>query len=80
MLLRREQWVAVRTHLDPSAQIPVGAAELMRMLDQRKHAEPPARFLSRITRARVMGLKKWQADGLLLPHGHPRDDFDTVNP
>ncbi|KAK5994601.1 hypothetical protein PT974_05080 [Cladobotryum mycophilum] len=33
-----------------------------------------------MTSGRAFGMKRWMEDGLLLPYGHPRDDFDTLNP
>lgn len=77
--LKRADWMAVKKRLDVSS---VGLAEsvVLRFLDKARNTEAPERVLARMTRARWAGLRKWHEDGLLLPYGHPRDGFDTLNP
>ncbi|KND89023.1 hypothetical protein TOPH_06313 [Tolypocladium ophioglossoides CBS 100239] len=76
--LRRAEWMAIKKRLEESK---VGFAEsvAIRYLDTTRNTEPPQRLFARMTRARSTGLRKWHDDGLLLPYGHPRDGFDTLN-
>lgn len=78
--LRQSQWIAVRNHLVPCEGIGLSQSLILRYVDARRRSESPCRFLARMTRSRALGLMKWHDDGLLLPYGHPRDAFDTLNP
>ncbi|KJZ73421.1 hypothetical protein HIM_07215 [Hirsutella minnesotensis 3608] len=74
------QWMSVREHTFPLVRLNAGECALLRLKDSRRHTEPSVRFLARMTRSRALGVIRWQQDGLLLPYGHPREDFDTPNP
>ncbi|UNI16475.1 hypothetical protein JDV02_002906 [Purpureocillium takamizusanense] len=74
------QWQEIWGRLCEPGTIMVPKATVIRFLDVRKHSNPAVVYKARMTRARQMGLQKWQFDGCLLPYAHPRDDFDTVNP
>ncbi|PHH84598.1 hypothetical protein CDD83_1680 [Cordyceps sp. RAO-2017] len=78
--LRRSEWADIRTLLNPTHKYGIDEGKLLRYADTCNNVEPPRRYLARMTRARALGRIRWQADGLLLPYGHPRDDFDMLNP
>ncbi|KAM4055726.1 MYND finger domain-containing protein [Hirsutella rhossiliensis] len=78
--LRQSQWAAIRNHLVPCKSLGLAQSLILRYVDTRRRAESPCRFLARMTRSRALGLMKWHDDGILLPYGHPRDAFNTLNP
>lgn len=79
-IFTQAQWWEIRKRLKEPGTLPADKATIIRFLDVRKHSNSSAVYKARMTSARLMTLKKWQYDGCLLPYGHPRDEFDTVNP
>jgi hypothetical protein len=64
--------------LDPGAGPDV--SELYRRDDITENGERMGVAIARMTNARALGFLKWRSDGMLLPYGHPRDDFTVLNP
>ncbi|ODA81265.1 hypothetical protein RJ55_04229 [Drechmeria coniospora] len=78
--LKRDQWRAIKDLLDLKPMHRDFNTLLFRQRDDKLHAESPVRFIARMTHSRAMGRLRWRADGILLPFGHPRDDFTVLNP
>ncbi|KAI5457761.1 hypothetical protein BGZ63DRAFT_433269 [Mariannaea sp. PMI_226] len=73
------QWHEYIQYLRPS-NIKKEAADICRLVDNKKNAPTLGAQTLRMSPSRVAGFLRWRADGLLLPYGHPRDEFDTYNP
>ncbi|OAQ60682.1 MYND finger family protein [Pochonia chlamydosporia 170] len=78
--LREDGWQLLRDVLKQRDQISSEDAAAIRALDLEKNSEPLNVAAARMTHSRFLGLCKWRNDGMLLPFGHPRDDFDMFNP
>ncbi|KAJ6441516.1 MYND finger family protein [Purpureocillium lavendulum] len=78
--LTRGQWQELWKRINNPGTLNMTKMTAHRFLDVRKHSAPAACSRARMTKARLMGVQKWEYDGMLLPFGHPRDDFDTPNP
>lgn len=78
--LGREQWVELEQRLRISLQPDKSTCLVTRALDKQKWQEPRHLMFSRMTKARALGVCKWESDGILLPFGHPREGYDVLNP
>ena len=73
------QWEQLIGFLDPPSMT-IKMAQLVRQVDARKRHELSIESQLRMTRGRAACMERWIDDGLLLPYGHPRSHFDTLNP
>ncbi|KAH7140702.1 hypothetical protein EDB81DRAFT_692084 [Dactylonectria macrodidyma] len=78
--INRQQWWQVNKYLSRTKNVGKRDCKWFRERDCRNYTESLASIKRRMTHARVAGMKRWRADGLLLPYGHPREEFDTPNP
>ncbi|CAM1510194.1 Fc.00g005290.m01.CDS01 [Cosmosporella sp. VM-42] len=77
--LMEEQWDVMRMFLD-SPDMPLELAQASRRGDVTLRHDLSTEQQLGMTRGRVAGMNRWIEDGLLLPYGHPRSHFDTLNP
>lgn len=78
--INRAQWSQIIRFVKISKNTNVDNASIIRGWDCKKYSEPLYRVLRRMTPVRATGMMRWRSDGLLLPYGHPREEFDILNP
>lgn len=69
-----KQSLEAKPSFSPADEIRVRIADRLENLSRYREAAAP------MTRSRALGMSRWRADGLLLPYGHPRKDFNVPNP
>ncbi|KAF7549131.1 hypothetical protein G7Z17_g6612 [Cylindrodendrum hubeiense] len=78
--INRAQWSQIIQYLKRSKDISIANVSIVRAFDCKKYSEPLPQVIKRMTPVRATGMMRWRSDGLLLPYGHPREEFDTLNP
>ncbi|GAB0136978.1 hypothetical protein EsDP_00005261 [Epichloe bromicola] len=78
--LSTEQSNGLKRALNGKQSISLADETLVRVGDRQENIQPYREATARMTRSRALGLLRWRADGLLLPYGHPRKDFNVPNP
>lgn len=54
--------------------------QALRAWDTDTKIEDSGMSRGRMSKYRYIGMCKWRSDGILLPYGHPRDEFELPNP
>lgn len=78
--LTAPQWEEVMAFLDPPQRMTPSIAECVRNLDVAKRPEMTDLMCAQLDGARAASMNRWRADGILLPYGHSRGLYDTLNP
>lgn len=78
--INRTQWSQIIRFVKISKHTNVDNASIIRGWDCKNYSEPLHRVLRRMTPVRATGMMRWRSDGLLLPYGHPREEFNILNP
>lgn len=78
--LRLAQWEQVLAFLAPSPGMTSKLAQCVRNVDLAKRPEMTDLMRAQMYEGRAACMDRWKADGILLPFGHSRAQFDTLNP
>ena len=82
MVLTKSQWLTLREHTKVPSGLDAGKAKDIRdaTTSAPERIDYVERHLFAQKPATRLCMHKFREDGLLLPFGHPRDEFNTPNP